>query len=463
MGIINKLKRNYNLWKTNNSLVNLIISKWLKVRCNRLSFVRLTKKEESFYESLEHERNDLKTMDSGKHLHLKELYLINYVKKTDSTKLIKGIKVLLNENPLTGYLGTSGEYYEIKDIIKKSGENADTNYIRKLCVITPRKKLLEISDYCEIYLFNASIDLMGIIFKVKIKESKQNKLEKIFKEIEINGVFYEFWKEKRVPAVIQKFENKNITRNRIYDNEIVKIKFLFMDFFSNALPLAFDYNFNSPHSLNVYSTNYNQTSISVVDYKTFISNQNIIDGKFGEKRKISVIFRTEKGDNFEKINAVISNVNENLDKSTNLVVLDVSNNFDLYTSVYHVFPLIVSDNIINKSINFNKLLLIERNKLFSDKITNELFLQKNYRSFLKNTNTYKLFFPSKIESLLFDSTFHDKLDIVSIEKLHAKNIELLKDTQEEYKFRIEIKNSRSAFWFSVFSIILALIAIIISL
>ena len=190
-----KIKNKYTKQKIDKK--EQLINRWINakkyIRLKTQKFIKLSKREELLYNPKLIRKNDISKIEDDKYIHLKNIMMINYIKKNNCNKLYKGIINLYGNNPLKGFGGIWVNPKEFKKAIDDFSYSNNLKKWMKLCDISPKEKILyEYTNYIEI--FEASNDMIGIIFNLHLTNFAQDKLLDIMNEDVVVKPIYSIYK-----------------------------------------------------------------------------------------------------------------------------------------------------------------------------------------------------------------------------------------------------------------------------
>lgn len=458
-----KITNKYSINRTSKKdKFNAIIINFKKYIRSRTQWLKpYSKYEELIYGDVKVKSKAKYKIEKGKFLDLEKIIMLNLVSKVNSDKLYNGIENLFINNPLKGCM--SGQLYEdrLKECIKRFSLSKNYQNWSFLCSISPTdEELHSIVDFITIEIFNFSNDYIGISFNLNLTEDAKKELyDKMNEEVYGRRLFKINKYRKRKQVYIWE-QNPLLTREENIEDYLIEIKYKFQLLFEKYLPLELSYNDNVPISLNIYKTNYNLKE----DKSNFLGSMGLFSNfALQEIKDVFIINRKKnKGDSFIKTKMwyELKVRCKKLDRSNNVFYYSENRNYEILDSGSSYI------NFCLLSLGFYRLedmvqeLTIERNRLYNCKPSKTKKINKQYEKMNSNFQKYKMTF-SGIK-------YYNHTDIIdnymkkgtdNLKKQYEKLFSQYKEINEEYSNRMNINNSRSAFYFSVVSIVLALLAL----
>ena len=435
-----------------------------KIRLLTKKIKPLSKLEEFLYIEEHKNLDKLPQKEKDKYIFISNIFLENIVSKNNCLELFNGILNLYKENPLNGYLGGEIRPNDLKKAILSFSKSDNNCHWSRLCSISPKdKELYQYCDYIDISIFEISNDLVGISFNLTMTDYFKKQCEKILtKKVEPKQTYTEYkYKKKKTYGV--SCSRLDSIRNSDYEDFILEIKDRFNNLFNKFLPLELTYKFKSPISLNVYQTNYNLEK----DKSDYLSSLDFIESyHFLESAEDSVCIRgKERGDTF-------------IDTHMWYSISIGSNDIDRSNCIYYFI-----DNkkykLINSSQEFTNMLLLtlafyqleemvdyisaERIKLYNCSYKNIRKNFKQYELLNKNMHIYRMLFNN---FKCYRHIYKDDYITKGFDNLNKKYKDFYKqyeELSEEYNFRVNINNSKSAYTLSIISIIIAVLAVFLTI
>ena len=187
-----KIKNKYTKQKIDKK--EQLINRWINakkyIRLKTQKFIKLSKREEWLYNPKLICKNDISKIEDDKYIHLKNIMMINYIKKNNCNKLYKGIINLYGNNPLKGFEGIGVNPKELKKAIDDFSYSNNLEMEAKEKEYEHEKEILELKSRTTINeknqeLMNAAMsDVVGDVFSGilsgKIDIDKINELSKKF-------------------------------------------------------------------------------------------------------------------------------------------------------------------------------------------------------------------------------------------------------------------------------------------
>lgn len=460
-----KIKNKYTKQKIDKKeqLVNRWINTKKYIRLKTQKIVKLSKKEDWLYNRKLLYKNGIPKIEDDKYIYLKNIMMINYITKNNCSKLYKGIINLYGNNPLRGFVGGGFNPKKLKkDIDDFSYSNNSERWMR-LCEISPKENILyEYVNYIDISIFEASNDMIGIIFNLHLTNFAQNKLLEIMNEDVIVKPVYSMYKYKKRRSISITELSPESIRNDNYENMLLEIKDRCNKLFYKYIPLELEYNNNAPISLDIYQTNYDIKNSE----SRFLNSLDFYSTNIQEKDEISVCVREkDKSDDFIKTKMYyeISLKKDNINRSNNifyyidnkkLSIISVGSeyvNMALITIAFYELEEMIKD------------ISLERNRLFS---TNQGKFKRTYSQFCILNNKihrYRMIYNGIKEHYFEYSDDYLKRGLENLKRRYKEYYNQYKELDKEYQFRMNINNSRSSYNFSKVSIIIAILALLLTI
>ena len=455
-----KIKNKYSKQKIDkkNIRLNKLIKYKGSIRLKLKKIKPLNEREKFLYTDDWMLKDETPKKENDKYLLLNNIILVNFVSKVNCQELYNGIIKLYGKNPPKDYLGEEIRPNDLKRYILDFSNSCNNERWCKVCSISPsNKELHKISNYILISIFEASNDLIGISFNIFLTDSSRKMLEDILSQDVGAKKIYSKYKIKNRKRISVSYTSGSSIRSNNFEDMLLEIKSRFNQIFIKYLPLEIEYLYKSPISLDIYQTNYN-----VKD--NYLLSTGLINHSIEEKANVGVCLRNHK-ENY---------INTTMWYSITVTYYQInrSNNVFVYVNKR-------SDKIIFEGHKFINLLLltltfyqveemikeisVERNRLF--KLSSNK-AKKNYKQYVKLNecmqkyrmifNGLKCYYPNN----------SDDYEINGFDNLYKKYNDYYKQYEElnkEYSFRMNINNSISAFSFSKFSIIVAIVAILLTI
>lgn len=404
-------------------------------------------------------------IEKDKFLDLEKIKMLNLISKINSDKLYSGIESLFTDNPLKGYIG--GQLYEdrLKDCIRSFSLSRNSQSWSFLCNISPNDKYLyEIIDFITIDIFNFSNDYIGISFDLNLtKKTKKELFDKMNEEV-IGRQIYKKNKYRKRKQIYVGSQNPDMTRADNVEDYLIEIKCRFQKFLEKYLPLELSCNNNVPISLNIYKTNYNLKE----EKSHFLRSMNLFsEFELQEVSNVSIINRDSKnGDKFIKTKLWY-------ELGVSYQTLDRVNNIFYYSKSPEYKTIDSGSSYINfclLSLGFYRLedmvkeLTNERNLLYNCKPNKTKKINKQYEKMNSKFQKYKMTFNGiKYYSHSEINDDYMKKGTDNLNKQYKDLYSQYRELNEEYSNRMNINNSRSAFYFSIVSIVIALLALVLTI
>lgn len=445
-------------------IINTIINIKKYIRTKTLKIKPLTDMEKFLYvDSGRDSMNKNITIPKNKYIKINDIFMLNIVSKKNCKNLYAGLINLYKDNYLKGYLGGELRTRQLKKCIDSYMSSTNHNKWSRLCDLSPGdKELYELCDFITISIFEISNDLIGISFDLKVTNKFNKEVNSIFNEkVDIKTV-YDKYKYKKKYVYSKGELSVQEKRNNDFEDYILEFKCRFNKLFSKYLPLELDYKNKPPISLNAYQTNFNVKDRN----ESFYSSLNILDDYSAQEYKdINVCVREkDKSDDF--INTTMwYNIGIEYNK------VDRSNNVIYYieNSKYKIIH--SSSGFVNMFIISLTFYLLDE---MQEEITNEKIKLYNCKTskIKKNFNQYELL---NLKFHKYSSIFNG-IDIHNIDykddyllkgfkhikRLYNDYNKQLSEIKKEYEFRININNIKSSYFLSKISIIIAVLALVLS-
>lgn len=462
-----KIKNKYSKKRIDKNylLLNKIINIKKYIRNKTAKIKPLTDMEKFLYtDSKIPFQNQNTIMPSNKYIIMNDIFLLNIVSKKDCNNLYVGLINLYKDNYLEGYLGGQIRTADLKKCIDNFKNSKNDKRWTRLCDITPKdKEMNELCDFITISIFEMSNDLIGIAFDLKVTNKFNDTIYNLFNQkVEIKTIYDKYrYKNKYVYGkATTSIQEK---RNNDFEDFILEFKSRFNKLFSKYLPLQLDYKNRAPISINLYQTNFYVTDRKELFYQTL----NILESYSAQKREnLDVCIREEnKSDNIIKT-VMWYNIGMEYKK------IDRSNNILFYIEDIKYRIIHGSSEFVNFFIATITFYLLDEMQEDITKEKNKLYNCKNYR-IKKNLNQFKAL---NVKFYRYSSIFNG-LDIhkVSykdkyisngfnhIKKIYKDYDNQLSKLKKEYDFRININNVKSTYYLALLSMLIALIALVISI
>lgn len=442
---------------------------------NRLNFIKkirlltrkikpLTKMEEFLFIEKHPHFDRLETKEKDKYIYISDIIIENIVLKNNCNELFNGILNLYKTNPLNGYLGGEIHPDQLKSAILSFSKSYNQHRWTRLCSISPNdKELYKYCDYIEISIFEISNDLIGISFNLSMTSEFKKQSEKILtKKVKAKTIYTEYkYKNKKSYGV--SCPALNSYRNSDYEDFILEIKDRFNKLFNKFLPLELDYKVKSPISLNIYQTNYDikNDESSYLKSLDFIEDFHFLEN---EKGKVCVRGKT-KGDDIidTDIWYSISIGDNEIDRSNNIYYFVENKEWKIISSsskYVNILSLTIAFYQLEEMINY---ISRERHKLYDCSYKKIRKNFKQYEFLNKNINIYKMIFDNfKYWGYSLEDNYLKK-GYDNLNKKYKEYYQQYEVISNEYNFRLNINNLKSAYFLTVISVIIALIALFLTI
>lgn len=410
------------------------------------------------------------TMPKNKYIKLNDIFLLNIISKKNCHNLYSGIINLYKDNYLKGYLGGELNYKELRKNIDSYETSANHHCCSEICRLSPRdNELYKLCDFIIIHIFEVSNDLLGISFDLKVTEEFNNEINNIFnKKVNVTTI-YDKLKYKKKYAYSRSRTSIKQKRNDDYEDFVIEFKCRFNKLFSRYLPLELDYKNKPPISINTYQTNFKITSRS----EFFYQDLEILEHYFTEELENINVCLEKSGESDSHVDTTMwYNImifqnkmifRNKLDRSNSLIFYLKEKEYNIKHNANDF------TNIFINSITFYLLdemqedIMHEKIRLYNCKTSK---IRKNYKQYeMLNSKFHKY---SSIFNGVDVHGFHykDEYIIKSFENIkntyNDYNRQFL-DLKKEYEFRININNIKSSFWISIISLLIAMLAVALSI
>lgn len=461
-----KIKNKYSKGKINkkNIRLNNKLNFIKKIRLLTRKIKPLSKTEEFLFIEKHPCFDKLETKEKDKYIYLSNIIIENIVLKNNCNELFNGILNLYKDNPLNGYLGGEIRPDQLKSAILSFSKSYNEHRWTRLCSISPKdKELYKYCDYIEISIFELSNDLIEISFNLSMTPEFKKQSEKILtKKVKTKTIYTEYkYKNKKSYGV--SCPALNSYRNSDYEDFILELKDRFNKLFNKFLPLELDYKIKSPISLNIYQTNYNLKN----DKSSYLRSLNFIENShFLESEKGKVCIRGKnRGDDFIDTDIWYSiSVGDNETDRSNNIYYFVENKQWQIISTSDEYVNILSLNIafyqLEEMINYVSK---ERHKLYDCSYKKIRRNFKQYELLNKNINIYKMMFNNFKYWGYSSKDDYLKKGYDNLNDKYKEYYKQYNDISNEYNFRLNINNLKSTYFLTVISIIIALIALFLTI
>ena len=277
----------------NKEFENAVINIKKKIRLKTSKIIPLSNMEKFLYTDFQKDYSEKNTrLPEGKYIMISDIFLLNFISKKDYKKLYGGLINLYKDNYLKGYLGGELRVKELKKRIYEYDSLSNHNRWTRVIDLSPKdKELLKLCNFINISIFEISNELIGISFDLKVNETFNFEINKIFNEnVEIKTE-YEKIKFRKKHVYSKGTTSVIETRRNDYENYILELKCRFNKLFAKYLPLQLEYRNKAPISINTYQTNFD-----VKDRKEeFYSSLDILENFSAKECKDINICISEKG------------------------------------------------------------------------------------------------------------------------------------------------------------------------
>lgn len=462
-----KIKNKFSRQKIDRNKIfeNTIINVKKKIRVKTSKIIPLSDMEKFLYTDLEDDyfEKNIK-ISEGKYININDIFLLNIVSKKDCKQLYAGLLNLYKDNYLKGYLGGELRTKELKKCIYAYGSLTNHNRWTRVVNLSPKdKELFELCNFIEISIFEISKELIGISFDLKVNETFNLEINKIFNEnVEIKTEYEKIRHRKKY--VFSKGNTSVIeTRRNDYENYILEFKCRFNKLFSKYLPLQLEYRNKAPISINTYQTNFN-----VKDRKEeFYNSLGILeDFSARECEDIDTCIREKgKSDTFIKTTMWYNIMIEKnkVDRSNNVLYYIEDSKYTIIHSSSDFVNMFIATLAFYLLDEMQEDLTKDKNELYNCRIGN---IKKNYKQYEKINLKYhkysSIFNGIDIHKIKYQDEYLIK-GFENIKKLYNEYNDQLNEIKKEYEFRTSINNIKSTYILSIISTIIAIIALLSSI
>ena len=463
MKITNKYSKNRISKK--NKFTNWYMNILKKFRLSIKKIFPLSKYEELLYRNPSRIEKVSSKFDRGKYIEINCIIILNLVSKVNCDNLYDGIMNLYGDNPLIGYLGGEIQLDRLRKCITSFSISASTEHWAVLSRISPKDTgLYKIADYVEIDIFDFSSDYIGIAFKLELTAKyKKDLKEAMTCTIEGKQSYerYNYKKQKRISLMT---ESAELARKDAVEDLLLEVKYYFHNLFKKYLPLELDYKNEAPISLDIYKTNYDLKN----DNSSFFKSLDLFSPHFLQEYKDAKLCYRNTGKN-DSFNSTKMWYELKIDYR------DINRANQLYYFVENEDQEIITFNsgYINfylLTIGFYRLedmlkeITIERNKLYSCKPSKTIKINKQYELTNANFQRYNMTFKG-VKYYSFSDYRDEYLErgIKNLKEMFEKQKNQYNEINNEYSIRMNINNSRTAFYFAVISIIVAILALVLTI
>ena len=461
-----KIKNKFSRQKVDRNKIfeNKIINAKKKIRVKTAKLIPLSNMEKFLYTDFKNDCFEKNTkIPEEKYIRISDIFLLNIIDKKDCKQLYAGLINLYKDNYLRGYLGGELITKELKKCIYEYGPLTNHNRWTKVVDLTPKdKELLELCDFIQISIFEISKELIGISFDLKVNETFNLEINKIFNETVEIKTEYEKIRCRKSYAYSKGKTSVTETRKNDYENYILEFKCRFNKLFSKYLPLQLEYKSKAPISINTYQTNFN-----VKDRKEefYVSLGILDDFSAIECKDVSIcISEKEKSDTFIKTTMWYNIMIEKnkVDRSNNVLYYLEDPKYKVVHSSSEFVNMFIATLSFYLLDEMQEDLTRDKNQLYNCKIGN---IKRTYRQYEKVNSKYhkysSIFNGIDIHRIEYQDEYLIK-GFDNIKKLYAEYNEQLNEIKKEYEFRTSINNIKSTYILSIISATIAVIALLSS-
>ena len=232
--------------------------------------------------------------------------------------------------------------------------------------------------------------------------------------------------------------------------------------FHKYIPLELKYNNNAPISLDIYQTNYDIKNSE----SKFLNSLDFYSTNIQEKDEISICVRgKDKSDDFIKTKMYyeISLKKDNINRSNNIFYYIDNKKLSIIPGASEYVNMALITIAFYELEEMIKDISLERNRLFS---TNQGKFKKTYSQFCILNNKihrYRMIYNGIKEYYFEYSDDYLKRGLENLKRRYKEYYSQYKELDKEYQFRMNINNSRSSYNFSKVSIIIAILALLLTI
>lgn len=419
-------------------------------------------KEKYIPQKIEYD-DEISSLDFNEIFQLNEIYMVNFVRKSNYLEFTKGIIKIISDNSTANNIEIDSIRVAIKKMANFIGGD---RYYHYLDSISPTDdNLSSIVETIRFEICNVTHDLFIVIAKLELNESKQNEFESILRLERIENTRIKNIGRIFKPIISREWRNPDHIRNEKYEDLVLEIKSVFNDYLCSYLPIELNYDEFPPISVNIYQTSYDINGKSL-EPDSFIRNFYVTSNFFLNKTSFNSnqFMREDINEKPKSLKTHFSKVSNmfDTDNSINLIYeCDNDAKSKVVTSGINLLPIILIMTYFEVVVYFEKKLVKDRKELYSTKRFKKfLNYKRHYRIrqdywtcllILKNMNFKKL----NCEN----NNYFTESDLNYFYQRSREVLDLYSDTTDEYKRIAENTNFRSSFLISIISFLIAIIAL----
>lgn len=439
-------------------------------RLKTKKIIPLSKKEECLYNSKFELTDRVEKVKKGKYFKLNgDIHILNAIPKTDLDSLYIGLNELIIRNPvkhlLVGFLSEK----DVRDSVFLFSKSSNSNSYSRSFFITPdSKELKKLIEFIEIMLFELSDDYIGICFEVNLTKEMKTELNNL-----INGECHgeeefvrHYRKKKKLVSIIN--WNPNITREKRVNDYIIEIKCRVLRFLDKYLPLT-NYSNKAPISIDIYSTNYDLKKDE--EYDSFLHSYDIFNHRAKKINQMTTVYRYKnKSDEFVKSDFLYmcGEGQSEINRSAKLIINKPIENQKMFLDNHDIINFyIITFYIITLYFyylgDFERTLTEIRNNLYNYYNNKESKIYKGYEQVLKKIQKFKMMFNN---ISLSDMSYTDDRLQESLKFQNDRYCRLIKkydDLELSFNNKMLVSNYKSTLFLTKLSILLSILAIVITL
>ena len=393
-----------------------------------------------------------------------DIHILNAIPKTELNSIYVGLHDLLLKNPIKDLTGGFFSEADIKESVFVFSKSSNSNSYSRSFFITPKdKKVQECIEYIQIILFELSDDYIGICFEVNLYDEIKNKLNDF-----INGdcigeqEFIRYYSRKK--KVVSKVNwNSNITREKKVNEYVIEIKCRVIEFLAKYLPLT-NYNNKAPVSIDIYTTNYNLKDDN--EYDAFLRSYDIFKHTTEKIKQMSAIYRYKnKSDEFVKLDFlyICGEGQTEINRSAKLIINKPDERQKMFLDNHDIINFYIITLYFYYLGDFERALTQIRNNLYNyfNKKQNKIY--KGYDQVIREIQKFKMMFNNVS---LSDMSYINEILKSSLKfqnKRYHKLIKKYDDLELEFNNKMLVSNYKSTLLLTKISVILSILAIIITL
>ena len=434
-------------------------------RLKTKKIIPLSKKEECLYNSKFELTDRVEKVKKGKYFKLNgDIHILNAIPKTDLDSLYIGLNELIIRNPvkhlLVGFLSEK----DVRDSVFLFSKSSNSNSYSRSFFITPdSKELKKLIEFIEITLFELSDDYIGICFEVNLTKAMKTELNNL-----INGECHgeeefvrHYRKKKKLVSIIN--WNPNITREKKVNDYIIEIKCRVLRFLDKYLPLT-NYSNKAPISIDIYSTNYDLKKDE--EYDSFLHSYDIFKHRAKKINQMTTVYRYKnKSDEFVKSDFlyICGEGQSEINRSAKLIINKPIENQRMFLDNHDIINFYIITLYFYYLGDFERTLTEIRNNLYNYYNNKESKIYKGYEQVLKKIQKFKMMFNN---ISLSDMSYTDDRLQESLKFQNDRYCRLIKkydDLELSFNNKMLVSNYKSTLFLTKLSILLSILAIVITL